>query len=165
MQLPKYSVAEIERRWIAELAQVGPLDAFSRREIEDKYLTGTRIRLRKVCATAETAAIFKLGKKYGKGNTFSEQVVSIYLTEDEFNTMSTMPGTTATKTRYTIAGGALDVYHHPRSGFAVFEMEFETESAALHYTPPSFACQEITHDQAYSGFTLSQGTMPAHVKN
>ncbi|MDO8286291.1 MAG: hypothetical protein Q7T69_14875 [Rhodoferax sp.] len=63
------------------------------------------MRLRKVSAEHE-AIIFKLGKKYGKGNSFSEQVVSVYLTEVEFNVMAAMPGTVAKKslTRQSTAG-------------------------------------------------------------
>ncbi len=33
--------------------------------IEDKYITGTRLRLRKISDEAGAATIFKLGKKYG----------------------------------------------------------------------------------------------------
>ena len=160
MLLPKYSSPEIERRWTANLAQVGSLSNLLRREIEDKYITGTHIRLRKVSASTETGAVFKLGKKYGKGKGLSEQVVSIYLTEEEFYAMSALPGTLAKKSRYTIAGGALDVYQHPHAGLAVFEMEFLSESAAMDYTPPAFARQEITHDPSHSGFALSQVIVP-----
>ncbi len=153
--LPKYSAAEIERRWLVNLAQVGSLAALPRREIEDLYIAGTHMRLRKVSAEHE-AVIFKLGKKYGKGNGFSERVVSVYLTEVEFNVFAAMPGTVAKKSRYTISGGALDVYRNPNSGFAVFEVEFQSESDAMNYMPPSFTSQEITHDAKYSGFALSQ---------
>lgn len=153
--LPKYSAAEIERRWFVDLSQVGSLTALPRREIEDLYIAGTHMRLRKVSAEGE-AVIFKLGKKYGKGNNFSEQVVSVYLTEVEFNVMATMPGTVVKKSRYTISGGALDVYQNPISGFAIFEAEFQSESDAMNYTPPNFTSKEITHSVKYSGFALSQ---------
>lgn len=152
---PKYSAAEIERRWLVDLAQIGSPATVPRREIEDLYIAGMHMRLRKVSAEGEDI-IFKLGKKYGKGNSFSEQVVSVYLTEVEFNVMAAMPGTVARKTRYTISAGALDVYQYPNPGFAVFEVEFQSESDASNYTPPSFASQEITHEAKYSGFALSQ---------
>jgi CYTH domain-containing protein len=153
--LPKYSAAEIERRWLVHLTQIGSLAALPRREIEDRYIAGTYMRLRKVSAELE-AAIFKLGKKYGKGNSLTEQVVSVYLTEEEFNVMAAMPSAAVKKSRYTIAGGALDVYQYPNSGFAVFEVEFQSEAAAINYTPPSFTSEEITHNAKYSGFALSQ---------
>jgi CYTH domain-containing protein len=153
--LPKYSAAEIERRWLVHLAQLGSLAALPRREIEDLYIAGTYMRLRKVRAEFE-AVIFKLGKKYGKGNGLSEQVVSVYLTEEEFIVMAAMPGTAVKKSRYTMAGGALDVYQYPNPGFAVFEVEFQSEAAAINYTPPNFTAQEITHNAKYSGFALSQ---------
>ena len=153
--LPKYSAAEIERRWLVHLPQVGSLTALSRREIEDLYIAGTHMRLRKVSAESGVV-IFKLGKKYGKGDGFSEQVVSVYLTEEEYRVMAAMPGAIVKKSRYAIAGGALDVYQDPNSGLAVFEVEFQSETAATNYTPPSFISQEITHNEQHSGFALSQ---------
>jgi CYTH domain-containing protein len=138
-----------------DLPQVGSLAALARREIEDLYIAGTHMRLRKISDEHE-AVIFKLGKKYGKGNGFSEQVVSVYLTEVEFNVMAAMPGTVAKKSRYAICGGALDVYQNLNSGFAVFEVEFQSESDAINYMPPGSTSQEITHDATYNGFALSQ---------
>jgi hypothetical protein len=45
---PKYSLPEIERRWLASLAEVGSLSSFPCREIIDLYIHGTRLRLRRI---------------------------------------------------------------------------------------------------------------------
>lgn len=150
---PKYSAAEIERRWLVDLQLVGSLAALPCREIEDLYIAGTNLRLRKVSGDE---VVFKLGKKYGKTHRCVEQVVSVYLTELEFNVMATLPGSRVKKSRYTLAGGLLDVYQSPNQGFAVFEVEFQSETAANDYTPPRFVLAEITQDATYNGFALSQ---------
>ncbi len=178
MPPPKYTASEIERRWLADLALVGPLQALQSRVIEDHYISASHLRLRKISeragasagagegtqAKAQPGTLYKLGKKYGKGQdtdqntqaSLTEPVVSIYLTEQEFNTLSALPGTRAVKSRYAVAGGALDIYELPHAGLAIFEIEFPTESAAHSYLPPAFARHEITRDLRYSGYALTQ---------
>jgi len=159
---PKYAAAEIERRWLVDISMLGSLTDLPKRKIEDRYIAATHMRLRKVSADGQ-ATIFKLGKKYGKSETAcTEQVVSIYLSEVEFNTIAVLPGTNATKLRYAVADGSLDVYESPNAGLAIFEIEFASQDDATSYTPPAFADQEITHDPRYSGFALSQVMVDLH---
>ena len=46
-EVPKYSLLEIERRWLVDLDKVD-LAAAPYREIEDLYIAGSRLRLRKI---------------------------------------------------------------------------------------------------------------------
>ena len=62
------------------------------------------------------------------------------------------------KRRYAVAGGALDLFPG-QDQFAVFEMEFESESEAQAYSPPGFVREEVTNDPAYSG--AARGQAPA----
>jgi CYTH domain-containing protein len=156
---PKYTAEEIERRWLVELLEIGSLADVSVRQIEDRYLQGTALRLRKIVEPSG-AATYKLGKKYGKSTRLSEPVVSIYLGELEHDVFSKLPGAVASKARYALLGGSLDVYRSPRPGFAVFEVEFATEEEASAYVPPGFTREEITGNESYSGFALSRA--PAH---
>jgi CYTH domain-containing protein len=165
---PKYTAEEIERRWLVDLLEIDSLADLPVRRIEDRYLHGTALRLRKVVEPSG-AATYKLGKKYGKSTRLSEPVVSIYLGEDEHDVLSRLPGTVASKERYALLGGSLDVYRSPRPGFAVFEVEFATEDEARVYAPPGFTREEITGNERYSGFALSDGQIrrpaeaPLHV--
>ena len=140
--LPKYSALEIERRWLVDLTAAGDLTSMPSRTIEDLYIEGSRLRLRKV-TQPDGACIFKFGKKYGKSSTLSEPVANLYLTAAEYEQLSRLPGAAMSKRRYSLAGGALDIYERPRAGLAVFEIEFGDEEAARRYEPPHFVTREI----------------------
>jgi CYTH domain-containing protein len=152
--VPKYAVLEIERRWLADLEAVGALAGRPYREIHDLYVAGTRLRLRKISGPAGEVS-FKLGKKYGKSRLFSEPITNVYLTEREYQAMSSLPGVRTRKRRYALAGGSLDVYLEPLGGIAIFEIELGDEASAHAYGPPSFTRREITHDPAFTGAALA----------
>ena len=154
-EVPKYAAIEIERRWLVDLKGAGDLSNVPYREIEDLYLSSSRLRLRKVSAPG-TSTIFKFGKKYGKRTAVSEPVTNLYLTETEYLQLSPLPGTRTLKRRYSIAGGALDVYQRPREGLAVFEAEFDHEASAQAYEPPPFVTREITGESSFTGVSLSE---------
>ena len=152
---PKYSAIEVERRWLVDHAAVGDLSSATFREIEDLYVSGSRLRLRKV-TDPNGGVIFKFGKKYGKRSSASEPVTNLYLTEAEHRQLATLPGSITLKRRYTVAGGALDIYHQPRSGLAIFEVEFDDEAAAQAYRPPHFATREVTSEAEFNGYSVAE---------
>jgi CYTH domain-containing protein len=151
-ELPKYSLLEIERRWLVDLDRVD-LSGAPCREIEDLYIAGSRLRLRKISGAQEST--FKLGMKYGKRTPLTEPITNLYLTESEYGLLSSLPGTRTRKRRYALEGGSVDVYVAPRAGVAVFEVEFESERAALDFVPPAFVTREITNEPALSGLSLA----------
>lgn len=150
---PKYARAERERRWLADLRNIGPLESFPVRHIDDLYLRGSRLRLRSV-RSAE-GVVFKLGKKYGKEPSGAEPVTTIYLTPAEYAALLPLAGYPVSKRRYTVGEGALDVYAGPPS-LAIFEREFASAAEAAACTPPTFAIEEITDRPEYSGFALAR---------
>ena len=152
---PKYSAIEIERRWLVDLAAVGDLSLSPFREIEDLYVSGSRLRLRKI-ADSSGATTFKFGKKYGKRALSAEPVTNLYLTELEHRQLSALPGATTLKRRYSVAGGALDIYHRPNPGLAVYEVEFDDEASAQLFQPPHFVTREITAESSFSGVSLAE---------
>ena len=154
--MPKYSLLEIERRWLVDLAAVGDLSILPWRDIEDLYVAGSRLRLRKM-SDAGQGEVFKLAKKYGKSTALSEAVTNLYLTAEEYQLLSLLPGCVAAKRRYLIAGGGLDVYLRPHAGLAIFEREFADEASARRYQPPSFATREVTAEPEFRGVSLAEG--------
>jgi len=154
MTQPKYSIAEIERRWLVNLAEIGSLDDQPFREIEDLYVAGTQLRLRKIEGN-DGEPVFKFCKKYGRSTGVSESITNLYLSESEYKVLSQLPGALIKKRRYTIGDGALDLYESPNAGLAIYEVEFECEMAAIEYQPPRFACVEITDDIRYHGASLA----------
>jgi CYTH domain-containing protein len=151
----KYSLPEIERRWLVDVANVARLDDVPFQLIEDRYLVGTHLRLRKI-VTANQQGVFKLGKKYGKTSDVSQPITNLYIDAQEYTTLAKLDAVVASKRRYSLQGGSLDVYVAPNAGFAVFEVEFASEEVAKHYTPPGFVGEEITGDTRYSGYALTK---------
>jgi CYTH domain-containing protein len=129
---PKYSQPEIERRWLVQSNVAEQLASDRTRLIEDRYIHGTQLRLR-IVQEEGAEPIYKLGKKYDK-NGMDQPVVSIYLTETEYETLSQLPARIARKRRLSIAGGSLDIYAFPKHPFAIFEIEFvSAEEAAAQF--------------------------------
>lgn len=140
---PKYSLPEIERRWLVDLARIGPLDGVPFRLIEDLYLTGTRLRLRKA-SNPEGDASYKFGIKYGHVSRLQRTITNLYLEEHEYEALATLGGQRIRKRRYAVAGGSLNVFDEPAETAAHFEVEFSSESEAAAYVPPAFVTDEIT---------------------
>ena len=152
----KYALVEVERRWLVEPATVGDLAEVPYRLIEDLYVSGSRLRLRKITEPGGTM-LFKFGKKYGKRSVLSEPITNLYLTEGEYLRLAGLVGIAASKRRYTIEDGSLDVYQRADSQLMIFEREFDDEAAAQRYRPPVFVTREITGDPAFSGHSLASG--------
>jgi hypothetical protein len=149
---------EIERRWLADLGEIGSLDGMARRMIDDLYIEGTRLRLRRV-VEPNGERIFKLGKKYGKRSPRVEPITTLNLTEAEYTRLAILPGRRVSKQRLVLASGSLDLYpRHEPDPLAIFEVEFPNEAAAELYRPPPFVTREVTGDPAYSGYTLALRT-------
>jgi CYTH domain-containing protein len=155
---PKYSLMEIERRWLVDLSALD-LTALPFREIDDLYIADSRLRLRKVAGPNELT--FKLGKKYGKRSSLSEPITNLYLSESEYRRFADLPGSRAKKPRYSVGRGSLDVYLEPSGGVGVFEIEFDSERAAQEFTPPPFVTREITDEPAFTGASLAEGRATA----
>jgi CYTH domain-containing protein len=151
---PKYSVEEIERRWLADAALVGDYRASPHRIIQDRYLTGTGLRLRKV-QPVDGETVYKLGKKYGKTGSCVEPITNIYLSSQEYAALCGLDGRSVRKIRYAFAGGSLDLYSNPNDGLIIFELEFSCIEDARGYLPPAFVREEITGNPRYSGAALA----------
>lgn len=153
MQPPRYSLMEIERRWLVPAPSPAELATLPCRVIEDTYLDGTRLRLRSIRAPDGTV-IHKLGKKYGRAGASSQPITNIYLSPEEYQVFCALPGARVVKQRYAVERGAIDLYPSPLS-LAVFEIEFASEQEAADYAPPEFVGEEITGEGAYSGAALA----------
>lgn len=151
---PKYSLEEIERRWLADPSLVGDFEGSPHRIIQDRYLAGTGLRLRKI-EPADGEAVYKLGKKYGKTGSCVEPITNIYLSSQEYSALCGLDGRSVRKIRYAFAGGSLDLYSNPNYGLIIFELEFSSVDAAGRYLPPAFVREEITGNPRYSGAALA----------
>jgi CYTH domain-containing protein len=150
----RYSQTEREQRWL--LGQL-PEDRHDPVEILDHYLTGTRLRLRRVQSRDEV--IWKLGQKVREQNNSPELVklTNIYLDEQEYLAFVGLDATVLSKTRWRWEFGgramAVDAFHGDLAGLVLTEVELGLEDERLG--TPTNAIAEVTDDDRFSGGTLA----------
>ena len=83
VKLPKYAHWVAERRFVVDPSRLPPLDANTARLIEDLYIDGGRLRLRRITHTATGEQEFKLGKKYAPDNPLIGPMTNLYLDAEE----------------------------------------------------------------------------------
>lgn len=153
----RYAYLEREQRWL--LAAV-PEQARFRSEILDRYLQGTRLRLRRV--TLPDRVVYKLGQKVRlvAGDPERVKLTNIYLTAEEYDTFATLSGAEIAKERFVMPWGpadlAVDRFQGRLDGLVLAEAELGPEDG-LHELPP-FALADVTHDDRYSGGALAHAS-------
>jgi hypothetical protein len=135
----KYTQNEIERRWWVDHQALAALTAGEYVVIEDRYITGTDLRLRRMIEPTGEVTL-KLGKKYARVHPWVRPITNIYLSPEDYAALASLPAKVLTKRRYRVEGGALDV---PDEGDPRYEVEFTTLAAAAEFSPPSFVGAEL----------------------
>ena len=152
----KYAVVERERRWLLAAAPDIPEGA-RQVNIVDRYLTGTRLRLREV-TEADGTVVRKLGHKVRIGADAREIAhTSLYLDDAEWDLLVTLPADVLTKKRtlvpYDGATVAVDVH---ADGTVVAEID--SGDGPDRELPPSYdALREVTDEEAFTGPALARG--------
>lgn len=154
----KYAVAECERRFLLGAL---PAEVSSPRRISDQYLDGTRLRVRLVTTPEGVVLQRKLGHKRrtGLGPTVVWHT-SLYLDEAEYELLSSLPGRTLTKTRWTVHLGDLvasvDVYEGTLDGLLMLEVDLGDIDQMVSFEPPGWAGIELTYDETFTGGSLAR---------
>lgn len=159
----KYARVECERRFL--LSQVPP-EAHSGVEITDRYVEGTRLRLRQVRPrTGEV--VWKLGQKVQRdaGDPRVVEHTTMYLAEDEQARLGGLRAHELAKTRFRLArdgiGWAVDVFHGPLEGLVLAEASFADEDAMATFVAPDWVGEEVSGDVRYSGGALAAASPEA----
>ena len=162
MDLLKYAKVERERRWLLDGLPPFPDDARQVR-IVDRYLHGTRLRLREVTETDGTV-VRKLGHKVRLGDDAREVAcTSLYLDDAEWAALGALPGDTLTKLRVLVPHGehtiALDVFERPYVGLFLAEIDVGDQPVAVPEALPEryHVIREVTHEEAFTGAALARG--------
>jgi CYTH domain-containing protein len=152
----KYARVERERRFL--LAGPPPASAGTKaRRITDRYLTGTRLRLRRVDYLAGGTKEFKLTQKVpaGRPGPVRGLITNIYLSEAEYQQLVSLPGAVLRKTRVSVPPLGVDVFDPPLHGLVLAEAEFATDEQAHRFLPPREIVAEVTDDARFSGGRLA----------
>ena len=157
---PKYARLELERRWLVDKAARPALDGAFMTLIEDRYLDGTRMRLRKMSRPDLDETKCKLTKKYETERPEARPIVTSYLTEAEHALFAGLPAHPLRKTRYHMLFDShwwsLDAFEGALAGLELIEVEVSDEAALAALVPPPWATKEVTHDPRYQCGALAQ---------
>jgi CYTH domain-containing protein len=151
----KYARIERERRFLF----AGPPSAgTSSRRITDRYLTGTRLRLRRVEHPDAAACEYKLTQKVpaGRPGHVRGLITNTYLSAVEYDLLASLPGEVLSKTRVSVPPLGFDIFDPPLHGLVLGEAEFVTDEAALSFPVPPSAVAEVTDDVRFTGGNLAR---------
>ena len=150
----KYAVVERERRYL--LATL-PTELFSGTdEILDRYLTGTRLRLREV-RTADGTVVRKLGHKVRLGEGPGEVAcTNFYLDDAEWALLVQLPARRLHKKRHLIRrdGWVVAVDEH-EDGTLVAEID-DGDAPSDRIPDWLDVVDEVTSDEAWTGSRLAR---------
>lgn len=143
MDPSRYALVEDEQRFVVPKV---PPDATSPRLIEDRYVRGTRMRLRTVRADGHLER--KLGQKIPiEGRPSAVWHTTIYLDEAEFVLLAALPADTLAKRRHSAPGGCVDEFLGPLEGLVLVEGDRPVD-------PPARGV-EVTADSRFRGAALA----------
>ena len=149
----KYAVVERERRYL--VARV-PDGVTSTREIVDRYVDGTRLRLREV-READGTIVRKLGHKVRLGEGPDEiACTNFYLDDVEWDVLAGLPGRRLTKKRHLVVrdGWVVAVDEH-EDGTLVAEID-DGDDPSDRVPGWLEVVREVTHDEAWTGARLAR---------
>lgn len=131
------------------------LDPATARLIEDRYLPGTALRLRRVTAP-DGSVVHKLGKKYPGVGLSSRPMTNIYLDAAEYGALAVLPAAVLVKRRHDVGDEfAIDVFEGALAGLMLAEISADDDAELAAIVVPSWCTVEVTEDVAYAGGTLA----------
>lgn len=154
----RFARPEWERRFLLDRFPEG-VAVVGVRRIQDRYIKGTRLRLRRI-SDSDGAVAFKLTQKVGDSaeGAFQGQLTTIYLTEAEYNVIARLPASPVEKRRYSVPPFGIDVFDGDLRGLVLAEAEFSSGEAATVLALPVFLLREVTSDPRFTGGCLSVTT-------
>ncbi|KQQ43924.1 hypothetical protein [Nocardioides sp. Leaf307] len=148
----KYAVVERERRWLVRRI---PEEVSSTKDIVDRYVTGTRLRLREV-READGTVVRKLGHKVRLSDGPAEVAcTNLYLDDAEWAVLAALPSRVLRKRRHMVRrDGLLVVVDEHEDGSLVAEID-DGDQPALE--PPGWldVIRDVSEDESWTGARLA----------
>jgi CYTH domain-containing protein len=150
----KYALVERERRFL--LGRVPTGACVRRAVITDRYLSGTRLRLRQTIEMTVdgTVTLRKLTQKIPAPAGGPGLITTLYVDEAEHAALRALPGAELVKTRYSVPPFGVDVFTGPLTGLVVAEVEFATDDEHDRFPAPPESRAEVTLDPRLTGGRL-----------
>jgi CYTH domain-containing protein len=146
----KYARIERERRFLLT-EPPSAVAALTARQITDRYLTGTRLRLRLIQRDDTNADEYKLTQKVPSKRRGGTQglITNTYLNHAEYDLLPSLPAVVLTKTRISVPPMGIDVFRGSLEGLVMAEAEFTSDAACDSFAPPSYCLAEVTNLPRY----------------
>jgi CYTH domain-containing protein len=160
----KYARVERERRYLLQDLPEGLTRASPHVQITDNYLTGTRLRLRKIRDPQTNKWTVKFTQKFAPNpEDFSRTIITnIYLNALEAETLAVFNTNELRKNRYPFdfAGRrfSVDMFLGDLFGLVMAEVSFETDDELDKFSRPPFAVADVTGSELFTGGRLCELT-------
>ncbi|MEP6718446.1 MAG: hypothetical protein ABJB21_04845 [bacterium] len=160
----KYAWVERERRYLLLDLPEGLTRADPHLQITDNYITGTRLRIRKVREPRTNKWTVKFTQKFAPDpDDFSRTIITnIYLNALEAETFAMFDANEIRKNRYPFEFEgrkfSVDMFLGDLFGLVLAETSFETDEELGSFVKPAFAVAEVTNNEIFSGGKLCQLT-------
>ena len=160
----KYARVERERRYLLPDLPEGLSRADHHLQITDNYITGTRLRIRKVRDPRTNKWVVKFTQKFAPNPTDLSRTIitNIYLNAIEAETLAIFDANEIRKNRYRFEFEdrqfSVDMFLGDLFGLVLAEVSFETDEELDNFPPPPFAIAEVTNNEMFTGGRLSELT-------
>ena len=160
----KYARVERERRYLLRDLPEGMTRADPHVQITDNYITGSRLRLRKVRDPRTNKWTVKFTQKFAPDpEDLSRTIITnTYLNALEAETLSIFNSNEIRKNRYKFEFEgrvfAVDMFLGDLFGLVLAEVSFETDEELESFPKPPFALVDVTNEEWFSGGRLCELT-------
>jgi CYTH domain-containing protein len=160
----KYARVERERRYLLQDLPEGLTRADPHLQITDNYISGTRLRIRKLREPRSNKWTVKFTQKFAPNPAdFSRtKITNIYLNALEAETLAMFDANEIRKNRYSFEFEgrrfSVDMFLGDLFGLVLAEVSFETDHELDNFAPPPFAIAEVTNNKLFTGGELCQLT-------
>ena len=155
---------ERKRRYLLQDLPEGLTRADPHLQITDNYISGTRLRIRKVRDPRTNKWTVKFTQKFAPNpSDFSRTIITnIYLNALEAEMLSMFDANEIRKNRYSFEFEgrrfSVDMFLGDLFGLVLAEVSFETDDELESFAKPPFAIAEVTNNKLFTGGELSQLT-------
>src|SRR5438132_9742962 len=160
----KYARIERERRYLLQDLPEGLSRADHHLQITDNYITGTRLRIRKVRDPRTNKWVVKFTQKFAPNpkDLSRTMITNTYLNAIEADTLAVFEANEIRKNRYPFEFGgrkfSVDMFLGDLFGLVLAETSFETDEELDGFPKPPFALADVTNNKIFSGGRLSELT-------
>jgi len=158
----KYARIERERRYLLRDLPEGLGRADHHLQITDNYITGTRLRLRKVRDPKTNKWIVKFTQKFAPDpEDLSRTIITnTYLNAAEAERLAIFEANEIRKNRYPFEFEghqfSIDMFLGDLLGLVLAEISFESDEELDSFPQPHFALADVTNNEMFTGGRLSE---------